>query len=286
MGFSRADWITVAVTLILFGLAYYLSGAKAAFICLVAGSTILVVMLFFKRKKPPPDPPSQSSQQTANPTVTQTANPTVNVNIGNQQGPHKATASASPAQKLKPNIRFVGVNNVEGWMSGDTVYGIPVGKARVFQTTLLCFRNEASKGVTPKQPSVNAHIVYKDSQGNEITDLNHGVWVQEDNDYTNFTTGDKKCLVVLGWDEQTGTLRKLWKEEYHTRDSWMAGGPLFRIRDEEVPGEIETVAIQLLDKWNGSCIDEFTLRVTDRPAKGLPVFTCVGELTSRGSSGS
>jgi hypothetical protein len=145
--------------------------------------------------------------------------------------------------------------------------------------SLVCFRNEALKGVTPKQPSVNAHVVYKDSKGNEITDLNHGVWIQESRDYTNFTTGDKKCLVVLILDDKTGTLRKVWKQEYHTRNGWMAGGPLFQITDDEVTGEIETVVIQLLDNWNGSCIDEFTLRVTDRPAKGLPVFTLVGELT-------
>lgn len=248
---------------------------------------VVAVILASATRKERTDPEQTNAEvnDSFNPTNTLTANPTINI-YPDREATSPASITAPAKEKEKPNIHFVEIKNVESSITQGKLFGMPIPAEKTLQATLVCFRNEALKGVTPKQPSVNAHVIYRDSQGNEMTDLNRGVWIQEREDFTKFTTGDKKCLVVLVLDEKTGALRKAWKEEYHTQNSWMAGGPLFRITDEEVPGEIETIDIQLLDKSNGSCIDEFTMRVTARREKGLPVLTCVGELTSRGSSGS
>jgi len=174
--------------------------------------------------------------------------------------------------EAKTNIHLVGTMQVNSTISQGKMYAMPIPGEKPYAALLMCFRNEARKESAPKQPDVKAHIVYKDSADRELADLNSGVWIEEYNDYTRFSSGDKKCLVILAMYLPEKRLRKVWKEEYHTQDSWM-GGSMFVIREEHVPWPIATITVELLDRSDGSFIDEFTVRVSGGLATVFPALS-------------
>jgi hypothetical protein len=63
-------------------------------------------------------------------------------------------------------------------------------------------------------------------------------------------------------------LKKLWKETYTTDTSWMASGPLFRIRDEGIRGEIASIEVSLL--VDDACLLRATFVVQPRYSGKLP----------------
>jgi hypothetical protein len=176
-------------------------------------------------------------------------------------------ATASPASP-KHNIRFVETRPVQAHkgINDDKIHESQQGQGE-FQISVVCFRNEPVVGQTLEQPDIKAHIIYKDSTGKEITDASGAVWLGEYGDETFFESGKKKCLIVFLLNKQ-GSLLKLWKEQYHTSTSWMARGPLFRIRDEAMRGTVASVEISLLA--GGSCVLKVEFRVNSKAAGDLP----------------
>lgn len=55
---SRNEWISIMVTLLTTGTAYFLSGPKIATLCIVAGLIIFVILHFTKKVQEKPVPPS------------------------------------------------------------------------------------------------------------------------------------------------------------------------------------------------------------------------------------
>ncbi len=266
MRFSRADWITVGVTLMLFGLTYYFSGRKVASFCLFAGIAILVIMMFLRGGKRDSGPSSASheSHQTANPVVVQNANPTININVVPQGQPEPP--STLPAPRPKPNINFVEAKSVLAHGGQGEIYESPPGLGD-FQVSVVCFRNDPLVGQGIQQPSVTAHIVYKDNGGAEVTDVPRGVWLGQYGESAVFETGKKRCLIVFLLNKQD-TLMKLWNESYYSRDSWMSGGPSFRLRDAGISAKIACVEMSLIA--HDACLLRATFDVTPYDCGHLP----------------
>jgi hypothetical protein len=170
----------------------------------------------------------------------------------------------------KPNIKLIEIKTVKCSISGGNIYSIPgLGGGR-FPTVILCLRNESLQRKILKQPQVNAHIVYRDFKRNEIGSLSHGVWIEEQKDYTTLSIGATKCLVLL--TQMKGTIYNMvWQEPYYTNESWMGDGPSFRVRDREIDGAPYTVIVELLDHWKGTRIKRFVLRM-GKGATGLPTL--------------
>jgi len=271
MGFSRADWITVAVTLILFGLAYYLSGPKAAFICLALGIVILVATMIFKREKQPPAPPSQSVQQKANPSITQNPTQTVNVNIDSQ--PRTQPTPAAPSTEPRPNIHFVGARVIDAYyVDDDDTFYETQDKVGDHRLAIACFRNDGIVGQRIQQPEVKAHIIYRDSEGQEITDVPRGAWMETAKDHVEFAIGKKSCLILFLLSNQ-GTLQKLWRESYFHEHSWMSGGPSYRLNYAAISGKIASIEILLLSEASGAAILQTIFDVEDYKEGELPKLT-------------
>jgi len=186
-----------------------------------------------------------------------------------KQGASKRPHAPAPKTSPQQNLRFVGAKAITahaGTNGGAEIYESPQGLGD-FQISILCFRNEAVVGQSIQEPHVNAHIVYKDKDGQEITDAPRGVWLEQYRDETIFEAGKKRCLVIFLLSSQD-TLKKLWKETYTTETSWMAGGPLFRIRDEGISGDIASIEVSLL--VDDACVLQAIFEVKPRQSGRLP----------------
>jgi hypothetical protein len=249
---------SLAANFIVAGIVWQLKGANAGLICLLIGFILLVVAYFLRKKPSPQSPPvplqTQSNEQRVE------VNPQQHIHISSDLLQVKPPPPARIQQPDPPsNIRFVEIKTVDGTFSRAIAHRLPLVIRETTPALLVCFRNEAIAGQTLKQPQVNAHIIFKGVNGEELTDLFHGAWADEREDYTTFQTGQKRCLVVAALSEER--LLKIWKKEYHTDTSWMASGPLFEIQTEPIFGTIATIVIQLLEHWNGTCIREFLFEV-------------------------
>ena len=250
MGLSRADWITVGVTLLLFALAYYINGPKLAVTCLSAGILILVITILRRRHKQErtqPPSPSQSVQQTANPVITQNPTQTVNVNIDAQARQAQEPPPDPPMPKLEPNIRFVEAKVIPATTGSGNTFHEAQARSGGFYVGIACFRNDGIVGKRLRQPHVKAHIVFRDAEGLEITDVPRAVWMDNSRDYVEFAIGHKRCLILFLLTEE-GTLKRLWSERFFHEQSWMNRGPSFRQRDDVISEKIASIKVDLVSE--------------------------------------
>jgi hypothetical protein len=250
-------------------LLYLCAGAAVAMVV-----TAIVGAVIDASRKPKKDAEQSHSpigvhlEKIGNPTQTVEVNPHQAVYIGAdllQRSP--APIVRDPQPEPQSNIQFVEVKAVDGTFSRTMAHRLPLTIKEATRALLVCLRNEAGPGQTPRQPQVDAHIIYKDADGKELTDLFHGAWVNDREDYSTFQTSQKKCLVVAVLTDRK--LLKIWKKQYHTDTSWMAG-PLFEIQTEQIPGTLATVVIQLVDHWKGTFIKEFVFDVQPLVEGQLP----------------
>jgi len=188
--------------------------------------------------------------------------------IRNRRNKKLQIHSPVPQKTPKSNIELIEIKNIEGAFGG-TVYGVPIHGP--LPTAVACLRNMPVKGQTPKQPQVNAHIIYRDSKRNEIGSLSHGVWIEEREDHVTLAVGETKCLVLLVRTKE-GKLSMVWQGSYYHQNSWMNGGlPSFCVRDAELSRDPSRIVIELLDHWKGTRIKRFVLRAT-KNTDGLPTL--------------
>ncbi len=185
--------------------------------------------------------------------------------------PTQAALSAegsAPSLKPKSNIKFVEAQPFEAHqgIKDNLLYKSPSGLGD-FRLAVVCFRNDAIVGQAVAEPELKAHIIYRDPNGNEVTDSQTGVWLGQYGEVTAFTVGHKKCLVVFLLSRQ-GTLMKVWNETYTTSDSWMAGGPLFRIGQEGLSDDVASVSVSLLAE--DTCLLRAEFDVEERRNHDLP----------------
>lgn len=265
---GRTEWLTVAITLLSVWLTWYMGNATGAIVCGLAGAVILVAILFSRRGNKHSQPASSTVQQTANPVMTQTASPTINVNLGNSL-PSQPAQQTQTIAKPQPNIRFVEAKSVQIHAGDGTFFESPQGLGD-YRVGVACFRNEAMVGRTLKQPSVKAHVIFKDSAGAQVSDISSGVWLDVYEDAAPFTVGTKRCVILFLLTNQ-GILKRLWKESYVTEHSWM-GGPSFRVRDEVIAARIADIEINLLEDATGTCLVQANFSVEGYSDGELPAL--------------
>ncbi len=229
---------------------------------------MLVVAAFWPKKPKPPASPAAP----INISLSNIGNP---INAQDNRQDIKTIvpppSPTTPQPKPKPNIHFIEPRSCmchKGIPAGNILYESPPGLGD-FDVSVVCFRNDSIPGQSLPEPSIKAHIIYKDKNGNEITDAPRGVWLGLPGESTVFESGQKKCLVIFLLSSQ-GTLKRLWNESYTTRNSWMSGGPHFRIRDEGIPEEVASVEINLLS--HSSCLLRASFEVKRPEVDKLPTL--------------
>jgi hypothetical protein len=203
--------------------------------------------------------------------ITQNVNsPTINVSIPHPS-PAQATTAPQPEPKPKHNIKFIEAKSVQAHsgIEDGKIHESPQGLGE-FHVCVVCFRNEPVVGKRVQEPTLKSHIIYKDKNSAEITDVPRGVWLGELGETTVFESGKKKCLIIFLLSKQD-TFKKLWNEEYHSETSWMAGGPVFQIRDEGIRGDVTSVEVRLLD--HDICVLHAEFAVASRTPGALPMLT-------------
>jgi hypothetical protein len=202
--------------------------------------------------------------------ITQNVNsPTINVSIPHPS-PVQATTAPQPEPKPKHNIKFIEAKSVQAHrgIEDGKIHESPQGPGE-FQVCVVCFRNEPAIGKRVQEPTLKSHINYKGKNGEEINDVPRGVWLGELGETTVFESGKKKCLIIFLLSN-LDAFKKLWNEEYHSETSWMAGGPVFQIRDEGMRGDVSSVEIRLLA--HDICVLSADFEVGSRIGGGLPTL--------------
>ena len=177
----------------------------------------------------------------------------------------------SPKEQPKRNFQFVGSRTVDAHAGeGDgQIYESPDGLGD-FLVSIVCFRNDAIVGEAIQQPYLSAHIIYKDRLGQEITDVPRGVWLNHYGEAICFETGKKRCLIIMLLSKQS-TLMKVVNESYTHSQSWMVGGPSFRIRQDRLSTDVASVEVNLLGE--DTCFLRAVFDVTQNVSGGLPTLS-------------
>jgi hypothetical protein len=233
---------------------------------------LVLAIAHWMRKTKEKDKATVSDQQTQ--TVRQEANPQQNVYIGadvltRDSGDRKESLpSTSTATEPKTNFQFVETRAIRAHAGlGDSrIYESPQGLGD-FQVSVVCFRNDAIVGKPVRQPNLKAHIVYKNKNGQEITDVPRGVWLDHYGESILFETGKRRCLILFLLSKQ-GTVMKVWNDSYRTSQSWMSGGPSFRIRTEAMSENVASVEVNLLGRE--VCFLQAVFDVKPHDSDGLP----------------
>lgn len=201
--------------------------------------------------------------------ITQNVNSPTTINVSlPHPSPVPTMTTPQPKTEPKNNIKFVEAKSVQAHS------GLKDGKIHEsphepgdFKISVACFRNEPVVGQRVQQPTLKSHIIYKDKNGEEITDVPRGVWLGELGETTVFESGKKKCLIIFLLSKQD-TFKKLWNEEYHSETSWMAGGPVFQIKNEGIRGDVTSVEVRLMER--DICVLQADFEVGQRIGGGLP----------------
>jgi hypothetical protein len=192
---SRSDFWSIAATLIVAGVGYFVSAKVTAYTCIGLGvATILVLLLTPKKNEP------ASSYR-----ATQIANPQMNQHINlHLPGSEKQEKLIAPPAKPKPqhNLKLHSCRMAQikesigprGEMSGFhfTDYQSNPNAA------VVCIKNKSKESEVAHINDVRAALTFRDSNGSEIGQgVYQACWV--DNHLTNasFDLEETKCVILV-----------------------------------------------------------------------------------------
>jgi len=171
--------------------------------------------------------------------------------------------SAQALPKPESNIKCIEIKNVGVSCLDGCFHQASPGDVSV---SLACFRNDPTGQTAVAEPSLRAHVIYRDSSGNEVSDLPMGVWLDQPSEIAEFRLGDKKCLIILLFNPRTKKRMKVWNELQQA-----SFGTFVQIRDEELPGSIASIEVNLLAAHKGACLVH-TVLVAENLEDELPSF--------------
>ena len=268
----RTFTFSMAATLLAGGVVWYLTGPTGGIICLVVGFVLLIIAWLLPKKKKkkrespiPPQPPiSINLSNIGNPVQNQSNRQDARSNI------LVPRPSEEPQpQRPKANIRFIETRSIHVSES----HGVLNGSSQLgdSEACVVCFRNETILGQPAQQPNVRAHIIFRDSDGSEITDASAGVWLGAGKTVVQFTSGDKRCLVIfiLGTN---GRLFRAWAEKTKVP---VAGRPrtVWETSHSELSKPITAVEVHLLADWSGTGLFRVVFDVEPYVNRHLPKLT-------------
>lgn len=223
---------SLACNFIVAGVFWYLKGPNAGLLCLGIGF-ILLILAYFVRKKPsqPESALSQHNEQRVE------ASPQQIVNIGSDilRPPGTLPVPATPILKQVEDPDITILPSEDRRLSDFHDY------APAFSVIVACLRNDSMYG---QRSDFAAHIVYKDENGNEVTDVGRGIWLSRISSTTvRFPTGITQRLAIF-LSNGSGLLKPVAARHRVA----LAGRPivLSEITEEKFKQQIASVEIRLL----------------------------------------
>jgi hypothetical protein len=204
---SRSDFWSIAATLIVAGVAYFVGGQKTAYGCIALGVLIVLCLLLTHKKSEPASVSSASNAQaTANPQITAnpqlTANPKVSTHIHLPGSERREKPPQSPSKpKPQHNLQLHSCKMLQI----DESVG-PYGEMGGFHSTddqskpnaaVVCIKNKSKEGEVADLHDVRAALVFRDSSGREIgSGIHQALWVNNHLRNASFDLEETKCVIV------------------------------------------------------------------------------------------
>jgi hypothetical protein len=199
---SRGDFWSIAATLIVAGVGYFVGGKWTAYGCIGLGGLIILYLLFTHQEKEA-SPATQTATQTANPQMT--ANPHLSQNISlHLPGPEKQEKTIPPPAKPKPqhnlklqSCRMARVEENLGPHGEMNGFHFPEDQAKP-NAAIVCIKNKSKDGEVAYIEDVRAALIFKDKHGREIGDgVHQACWVNNYLQNASFDLEETKCVILV-----------------------------------------------------------------------------------------
>ena len=251
---SRSDFWSIAATLIVAGVAYFVGGQKTAYGCIVLGVVIILYLLLTHKKSESPSASITANQQvTANPKME--ANPkmsqSVHLHLPRSEKQEKPPL-ISPKPKPKHNLQLHSCKMLQieenlgphGEMNG---FHITDDQSKP-NTAVVCVKNKSKDSEVGILDNVRAALVFRDGNGKEIGNgVDQAVWVDNYMGNASFDLEETKCVIVavVQRDYQgrmTGSVAP-YIQAHPTQY-----GQSLRVEAYPLDGNVSTVEVILLSK--------------------------------------
>jgi hypothetical protein len=204
---SRSDFWSIAATLIVAGVAYFVGGQKTAYGCIGLGVLIALYLLStHKRSEPTPVSSTANAQATASPQITAnpqlTASPKMSTHIHLPGSQRREKPSQSPP-KPKPQHNLQ-LHSCKMLQIEDSIG--PHGEMGGFHSTddqskpntaVVCIKNKSKEGEVADLHDVRAALIFRDGNGKEIGNgIPRAVWVNNQLGNASFDLEETKCVIV------------------------------------------------------------------------------------------
>lgn len=200
---SRSDFWSIAATLIVAGIAYFIGGARTAYGCIGLGVAIALYLLATNKKPPTQVPVENKQKQEVRQVVKQEANPSLKQDFHfNLPGPAPAPPRVSPAKpKAQHNLQFhscsmakIGENlGSHGEMNG---FHFPEDQSKP-NAAIVCIKNKSREGEVAYLNEVRAALTFRDHKGQEIgRGIDQACWVETHLKNPSFDVEETHCVIL------------------------------------------------------------------------------------------
>jgi hypothetical protein len=198
---SRSDFWSIAVTLIVAGVGYFVSAKATAYTCIGLGVITILVLLLTPKKSEPAT--SYRATQNANPQMT--ANPHVSQNINlHLPGSEKQEKPIPPPAKPKPQhnlkLHSCKMARIEDNMGPrGEMSGFRFAEDQSSPNAAVVFiKNKSKEGEVAYIDDVRAALIFKDSDRKEIGQgVHQACWVDNHLKNASFALEETKCVILL-----------------------------------------------------------------------------------------
>jgi hypothetical protein len=198
---SRSDFWSIAATLIVAGVAYFVGGQKTAYGCIGLGVLIALYLLAtHKKNEPVPASASANAQATANPHIAVNPNMSTNLHLHLSDKQEKPPLS-SPKPEPHHNLRLHSCKMLQIEESLG-----PHGEMGGFHSTddqskpnaaVVCIKNKSQDGEVADLYDIRAALIFRDSSGEEIGNgIHRALWVNNHVSNASFDLEETKCVIV------------------------------------------------------------------------------------------
>jgi hypothetical protein len=247
---SRSDFWSIAATLIVTGVGYFVGGQKTAAVCIALGVFIVLYLLLTYKKKG--DSPSVSvranPQMIANPQMT--ANPSVHVHL---PGSEKREKPPLPAKKPRPqhnlqlhSFRMAQIEESLG-RGGPNGFHLAENQSKP-NAAIVCIRNKSRDGEVSYIGDVRAALTFRDSGGREIGGgISQACWVDNQLRNANFDLEETKCVIAA-------VMHRDYKDKIvgastpYIQEQMTGHGMALSVESYELDENVSTVEVILLSK--------------------------------------
>lgn len=200
---SRSDFWSIAVTLVVAGVAYFVGGQKTAYGCIAVGVlTILYLLFTHKKSEPTSVSVTTSPQMTANPQVVASPNVSQNVYVVHPSEKREQPLPARPKPKPQHNLQFQSckmacIDYSLGQYGGMAGFHFAEDQSKS-NAAVVCIKNKSRDREVAEMHDVRAALTFRDDKGQEIGGgIAQACWVDRGLGNASFDLEETRCVILV-----------------------------------------------------------------------------------------